>query len=62
MKKIILLLMSIMLLASCEPIHVEVSNNAENIENTENIDNTETEDDNLNGGLEDPIENPEMDW
>ena len=48
--------MSIMLLASCEPIQIEVSNN------TENIENTETEDDNLNGGLEDPIENPEMDW
>lgn len=55
------MLMSIMLFASCEPIQVEVSDNAENIENTENTD-TETEDDNLNGGLEDPIENPEMDW
>lgn len=56
MKKVILLLMSIMLFASCEPIQIEVSNN------TDNIENTETEDDNLNGSLEDPIENPEMDW
>jgi hypothetical protein len=46
---------------SCEPINVEVSNNAENIENTDNTTNNE-DDDNLNGGLEDPIENPEMDW
>ena len=56
------MLMSIMLFASCEPIQIEVSDNVENIENTENTDNTENEDDNLNGGLEDPIENPEMDW
>jgi hypothetical protein len=59
MKKFILMLISIMLFASCEPIQIEVSDNAEKIENT---DNTETEDDDLNGSLEDPIENPEMDW
>jgi hypothetical protein len=60
MKKYILMLLSLMLFASCEPIQIEVSDNAEKIENTEN--DTETEDDDLNGGLEDPIENPEMDW
>lgn len=54
------MLLSLMLFASCEPIQIEVSNNAEKIENTEN--DTETEDDDLNGSLEDPIENPEMDW
>ena len=60
MKKVLLMLLSSLMIMGCEPIQVEVSNNAENIENNEN---TETEDDdNLNGGLEDPIENPEMDW
>lgn len=59
MKKVLLMLLASLFIISCEPINVEVSDNAENIENT---DNTETEDDDLNGGLEDPIENPEMDW
>ena len=48
--------MSIMLFASCELVQVDDSNNAENIENIEINDN------NLNGSLEDPIENPEIDW
>ena len=52
------MLLASLVIIGCEPINVEVSNNAENIEN---ITTTE-DDDNLNGGLEDPIENPEMDW
>lgn len=60
MKKVLLMLLASLVIIGCEPIQVEVSNNTENIEN---IENTETEDDdNLNGSLEDPIENPEMDW
>ena len=59
MKKVLLMLLASLIIIGCEPIQMEVSNNTENIEN---IENTETEDDNLNGGLEDPIENPEMDW
>lgn len=55
------MLLASLFIISCEPINVEVSNNAENIENTDNTTNNE-DDDNLNGGLEDPIENPEMDW
>lgn len=58
MKKVLLMLLASLVIIGCEPINVEVSNNAENIEN---ITTTE-DDDNLNGGLEDPIENPEMDW
>ena len=50
------MLLASLVIIGCEPIQIEVSNN------TENIENIETEDDNLNGGLEDPIENPEMDW
>ena len=61
MKKVLLMLLSSLMIMGCEPINVEVSNNAENIENTDNTTNTE-DDDNLNGSLEDPIENPEMDW
>ena len=61
MKKVLLMLLASLIIIGCEPIQVEVSNNAENIENTETDTGTE-DDDNLNGGLEDPIENPEMDW
>ena len=61
MKKVLLMLLASLFIISCEPINVEVSNNAENIENTDNTTNNE-DNDNLNGGLEDPIENPEMDW
>lgn len=57
MKKVLLMLLASLVIIGCEPIQKEVSNNTENIENTEIED-----DDNLNGGLEDPIENPEMDW
>ena len=51
-----MLLVSLFIIG-CEPIQIEVSNNTENIENVETED-----DDNLNGSLEDPIKNPEMDW
>lgn len=61
MKKVLLMLLVSLFIIGCEPINVEVSNNAENIENVDNTTTTE-DDDNLNGGLEDPIENPEMDW
>ena len=61
MKRVLLMLLVSLFIIGCEPINVEVSNNAENIENVDNTTTTE-DDDNLNGGLEDPIENPEMDW
>lgn len=57
MKKVLLMFLASLIIIGCEPIQIEVSNNTENIENVETED-----DDNLNGGLEDPIENPEMDW
>ena len=57
MRKILLMMLAVISFLSCEP--VEVTNEDNDIPTSEN---TEQTDDNLGGSLEDPVENPEMDW
>jgi hypothetical protein len=57
MKKILLMILAVISFICCEP--VEVTNPDNDIPTSEN---TEQNDDNLGGSLEDPVENPEMDW
>ena len=57
MRKILLMMLAVISFISCEP--VEVTNTDNDIPTSEN---TEQTDDNLGGSLEDPVENPEMDW
>lgn len=58
MKKILFCLLAAMSL-SCHP---DIINDNKDIVETPTQEETTDNDDNINGGLEDPVENPEQEW
>lgn len=58
MKKILICLLAAMSL-SCHP---DIINDNKDIVETPTQEETTDNDDNINGGLEDPVENPEQEW
>ena len=58
MKKILICLLAAISL-SCHP---DIVNDNKDIVETQSQEETTDNDDNINGGLEDPVENPEQEW
>ena len=58
MKKILICLLAAISL-SCHP---DIVNDNKDIVETPSQEETTDNDDNINGGLEDPVENPEQEW
>lgn len=58
MKKILICLLTAISL-SCYP---DIINDNKDIVETPTQEETTDNDDNINGGLEDPVENPEQEW
>lgn len=59
MKKILICLLAAISL-SCHPDIV--NDNKDIVETPSQDETTDNDDDNINGGLEDPVENPEQEW
>jgi hypothetical protein len=59
MKKILICLLAAISL-SCHPDIV--NDNKDIVETPPQEETTDNDDDNINGGLEDPVENPEQEW
>lgn len=59
MKKILICLLTAISL-SCHPDII--SDNKDIVETPSQEETTDNDDDNINGGLEDPVENPEQEW
>lgn len=59
MKKTLICLLTAILL-SCHPDII--NDNKDIVETPTHEETTDNDDDNINGGLEDPVENPEQEW